>query len=181
MAFAVHTKVMKKLRLCSLSRSFSLCSDRWPSVTWAVQTGLLLRGSWWNGSDYTGSVCSVALCHLLTPSSGQEDSCFSQMLRFRYQCFRYICFYLQLCSIDTTLPHQYVCTTFQTFLSFKMDFSWVISFQREVTINQGAEPCQSPHGGVGDILANRFTSSLPLWFCLNLPRKCYYGFNSKQF
>lgn len=61
-----------------------------------------------------------------------------------------------------------------------MDFSWVTSFQRKITVTQGAQPCQSPHGGVRDIPANWSTTWLPLWFGLHLPRKCYYGSNSKS-
>lgn len=47
-------------------------------------------------------------------------------------------------------------------VSFQMDFSGVSCFQREVAIHQGAEPRQSPHGGIWDILANWFTTGLPL-------------------
>lgn len=60
-----------------------------------------------------------------------------------------------------------------------MDSSRVTSLQRKITFTQGAEPCQSPHGGIRDIPANWSTTSLPLRFGLNLPRKCYDGFNFK--
>lgn len=46
-----------------------------------------------------------------------------------------------------------------------MDFSTSLlftGFQRKVTITQGAEPRQPPHGGVWDILSNWSTTCLPL-------------------
>lgn len=198
MAFALHTGDVPWEDIVSLLPvSVILCSDRCPSVTCAAQTGLLLWSSWWKGSNILSWHRKRILC-----GAGLVDevTCWHHLLQVGKifnspECFDvsvlgtsdFIMQQMYLCTVDTTLPHQHIFTTFQTLakhlgiIEFKMDFSWVISFQREVTIYQGAEPCQSPHGGIWDILAKRFTTGLPLWFCLDLSRKCYYGFNSMLF